>query len=149
MLAQMFSGATSISIGELGIIGDSNPTSAEALAAARDDLIAEAEQTMDTWAPDISSAITRALRMMNNGDLPEDLDVQLVARSPMHISRAAAADAGSKTIDKAPWLADTEVGLELMGLTQSQIKRALAEKRTAEARALLGRLTEPTGGNAA
>ena len=149
MLAQMFSGETSISVGELGIIGDANPTSAEALAAARDDLIAEAEQTMDGWAPDISTAVTRALRMMNDGDVPDDLQVQVVARNPMHVSRAAAADAGSKTLDKMPWLADTTVGMELLGLSESQIKRALAERRKAEARQLLGRLTEPRDGDVA
>jgi len=42
-----------------------------------------------------------------------------------------------------PWLAETEVGMELLGLTPSQIRRALAEKRAAEGRALLGRLTPP------
>src|SRR5690606_28463576 len=40
MLAQQFSGETSIPIGELGIIGDANPTSAEALETSRDDLVA-------------------------------------------------------------------------------------------------------------
>jgi hypothetical protein len=34
-----------------------------------------------------------------------------------------------------------------MGLTPSQIKRALAEKRKAQARQLLGRLTGPDDGN--
>jgi hypothetical protein len=147
MLAQMFSGETGIPIGELGLIGDSNPTSADALTVSKDDLIAEAEQTTDGWTPDLSVTMTRALRILNKGDVPPDLDVQPVWRSPMHVSRAAAADAGSKTIDKAPWLADTEVGLELMGLTPSQIKRALAEKRKAQARQLLGRLTGPDDGN--
>lgn len=70
-------------------------------------------------------------------------------RSHMFVSRGAAADAGSKTIDKAPWLAETEVGLELMGLSQSQIRRAMAEKRAAEGRALLSRLTGPGDGNPA
>jgi Phage portal protein, SPP1 Gp6-like len=131
MLAQMFSGETGISIGELGIIGDSNPTSAEALTVAKDDLIAEAEQTTDNWSPDLSSAVTRALAMLN-GELPDDLDLRPVFRNPMFVSRAAAADAGSKVIDKFPWLAETEVGLELAGLTPAQIRRALAERRKAE-----------------
>lgn len=142
MLAQMFSGETGIPLGELGLIGDANPTSAEALSVAKDDLIAEAEQTMDTWTPDISATVTRAVRMLNRGDVPPDLEILPVARNPMHVSRAAAADAGSKVIDKFPWLAETEVGLELSGLTPSQIKRAVAEKRKAEGRALLGRLAD-------
>ena len=149
MLAQMFSGETSISVGELGITTDANPTSADALMASRDDLIAEAEQTMDGWSPDISAAVTRAVRMANDGDVPDDLEILPVVRNPMHVSRSAAADAGAKVIDKFPWLAETEVGLELSGLSADQIKRALKEKRTAEARRLLGRLTEPRDGDVA
>lgn len=149
MLAQMFSGETGIPIGELGLIGDTNPTSAEALQVSKDDLVAEAERTMDDWAPDISSAVTRALSMLNGGNLPADLDVQPIARNPMHVSRAAAADAGAKVIDKFPWLAETEVGLEIAGLSPQQIKRAMAERRAANGRAVLARLSERPVGNLA
>lgn len=150
MLAQMFSGATSIPVGELGIIGDANPTSAEALTVGKDDLIATAEQTTDDWTPDLSSAIKRGLAMMNGGDLPPDLAVTPRWRNPIHTSRAQAADAGSKIIDKFPWLAETEVGLELAGLSPDQIRRALAERQRAKGRAVLDRLiaADPTSGNA-
>jgi hypothetical protein len=137
MLAQMFSGETGIPIGELGIIGDSNPTSAEALQSSRDDLIATAEQATDDWSPDIASAATRALRMLTRDNLPAKLDIRPRWRNPMHISRAAAADAGTKVITQAPWLADTEVGLELMGLSRDQIDRALNEKRRAAGSGIL------------
>lgn len=142
MLAQLFSGETSIPIGELGIIGDANPTSAEALQTSRDDLISEAESTTDGWDPDVSSAATRALRMLGRGDLPDDLDVRAQWRSPIHSSRAQAADAGSKIIDKAPWLAETDVGLELMGLTPEQITRAKAERKNAQGRSLIQQIAE-------
>jgi hypothetical protein len=82
MLAQMFSGETGIPIGELGIIGDANPTSAEALRVAKDDLIAEAEQTTDNWSPDVSSAVTRALAMLNRRNLPADLEIKPLWRNP-------------------------------------------------------------------
>ncbi|HET7666551.1 MAG TPA: phage portal protein [Mycobacterium sp.] len=129
MLAQMFSGETGIPVGELGIIGDANPTSADALDAGKDDLFATAEQATDDWSPDVASAVTRALSMLNRGGIPADLDLRSRWRNPRYVSRAAAADAGSKVIDKAPWLADTEVGLELLGLSRDQIDRALADKR--------------------
>ena len=140
MLAQLFSGETGIPVGELGITSDANPTSAEALQVSRDDLIAEAERTTDDWAPDASSAATRALIMLNKGSLPKDLDVRAKYRSPMHESRAQAADAGTKIIDKAPWLAETTVGLELLGLTSDQITQAYAQRQRAEGRAILNRL---------
>ena len=136
MLAQMFSGETGIPIGELGIIGDANPTSADALDAGKDDLFATAEQTTDDWDPDVSSAMTRALAMRNSS-LPANLDIKGRWRNPRYVSRAAAADAGSKVIDKAPWLADSEVGLELLGLTPDQITRAMNDKRRAAGTATL------------
>jgi hypothetical protein len=140
MLAQMFSGETGIPIGELGLIGDSNPTSAEALTVGKDDLFAEAEQTTDGWSPDLSSAITRALTMLN-GSVPADLDIRFDWRNPRYVSKSAEADAATKVIDKFPWLAETEVGLELSGLSPDQIRRALAERQRANGRRVLDRLT--------
>lgn len=145
MLAQMFSGETGIPIGELGIIGDANPTSADAYAASREDIISEAEQTTDGWSPDLSSAFTRALAMKNRGDIPADLDVRSQWRSPMHLSRAAAADAGSKQVAAVPWLAETEVGLELLGLSADQIARARADRRRAAGRQVLAALGNANG----
>lgn len=143
MLAQMYSGETGIPIGELGFIGDANPTSADALTVGKDDLFAEAEQTTDGWSPDISSAITRALTMLN-GSVPTNLDVREDWRNPRYVSRAAEADSTAKVIDKFPWLAETEVGLELAGLTPDQIRRALNERQRAQGRAVLERLI-PSG----
>lgn len=149
MLAQMLSGETGIPIGELGIIGDSNPTSAEALDTSRDDLIAEAGVTTDGWSPDVASAVTRALTMRNGGNLPEGLDIRAHWRSPKYTSSAQAADAGTKIIDKFPWLAETSVGLELSGLTPDQISRALAERQRTNGRSVLQRLIPRDDGNVA
>lgn len=140
MLAQMFAGETGIPIGELGLIGDANPTSADALTVSKDDLIAEAEQTTDNWTPDLSATMTRALRMLNNDSVPADLNVQPYWRSPMFVSRSAAADAGAKVLEQHPDLRGTEVGMEISGLTAEQIRRARAEIRGARGRALLSRL---------
>jgi hypothetical protein len=142
MLAQMFSGETGIPVGELGITADANPTSAEALTVSRDDLIAEAEQTTDAWSPDVSSAVSRALGMLNGGSVPDGLAVKPRWRNPMYVSRAAAADAGSKILTLMPWLAETEVGLELVGLTRDQIERAMADKRRAAGAGVLNMLRQ-------
>ena len=144
MLAQLMSGETGIPIGEFGLIGDANPTSADALQVSKDDLISEAEQTTDNWTPDLSATMTRAVRMLNDGDVPADLSVQPVWRNPLHVSRAAAADAGAKVLDQHPELRGTEVGMEISGLTQSQIHRARAEIRANRGRALRSRLTPET-----
>lgn len=141
MLADAFSGETGIPVGELGFRSDVNPTSADALTVGKDDLFAEAEQTTDGWSPDISSCITRALAMLN-GDVPRDLDIREDWRNPRYLSKSAEADSAAKimSVPGMEWLAGTEVGLELAGLSPDQIRRALAERRRAEGRALLSRL---------
>jgi hypothetical protein len=142
MLAQLFSGETGIPVGELGITSDSNPTSAEALQVSRDDLIAEAETTTDAWSPDLVRAVKRGLEMRAGRELPK-LDIRAKWRSPLHVSRAQAADAGTKIIDKAPWLAETTVGLQLLGLTSEQITQAYSERQRAQGRAILDRIVPP------
>lgn len=151
MLAQLMSGETGIPIGEFGLTGDANPTSAEALQVSKDDLIAEAEQTTDVWTPDLSAAVNRAVRMLNGGSVPDDLDIKPIWRSPMHVSRAAAADAGAKVLEQHPELRGTEVGMEISGLTRDQIARAKAEIRANRGRDLLRRIPapEPADGNLA
>ena len=88
---------------------------------------------------------------MLNGNVPDNLDVRGDWRSPRFVSRAAEADATSKVIDKFPWLAETEVGLELAGLSPDQIRRALSERQRAQGRSILDRLTAtpeaPASGN--
>lgn len=139
MLAQLMSGETGIPIGEFGLIGDANPTSAEALSVSKDDLIAEAEQTTDAWTPDLSSAMSRALKMLN-GSVPADLAIQPLWRNHMYVSRSVAADAGSKVLSDHPELRGTEVGMEISGLSADQIRRAKVEIRANRGRALLNRL---------
>lgn len=135
MLAQLFSGETGIPVGELGIVADSNPTSAEALAVSRDDIVSEAESTTDNWSPDLSAAVTRGLRMLNGGAVPADLDLKPRWRSPVHQSRASVVDAGQKQVAAVPWLAETTVGLRLLGLSEADISDALSERQRATSRA--------------
>lgn len=121
-----------------------NPTSADSYVEGRDDLIADAEAAMDEWSVPISRAMRRGLAMQAAEpalfDGLRSLTVQW--NSPLHLSRAAAADAGAKQLASVPWLAETEVGLELLGLTDEQIKRALGERRRAAGRATVAALID-------
>jgi hypothetical protein len=60
----------------------------------------------------------------------------------MYLSRAAQADAGMKQLTAVPWLADTTVGLELLGLTEQQVTRAMSEKRRAVGASVLATLAQ-------
>ena len=145
--AMSFSGETSIPLTSLGVSDMSNPTSADSYIASREDLIAEAEGATDEWAPAFKRTMLRALQMANGlPDIPSEWKtIRPKFRSPIYTSRAAAADAGAKQLGTAPWLAETEVGLELLGLEPDQTERALAEKRRANAAGMLDRLVGAAG----
>lgn len=113
-----------------------NPTSEGAYINARENLIAEAEGATDDWSVPIRATVARALAIQNGVDEVPDAWRSIAPkwRSPIYLSRAAEADAGGKQLAAVPWLADTEVGLELVGLDEQQIQRALQQKADAERR---------------
>lgn len=129
-LAKLFCGETSIPISSLGISTDANPASAEAYYASREDLIIEAEGTTDGWSPAWRKTMFRGLMMLNGWDkIPTEAEAMRPKwRSAATPSRAAAADAASKTLAQFPWLAETKTGLELYGFDSDFIERALAER---------------------
>ncbi|WP_433651039.1 phage portal protein [Micromonospora zamorensis] len=135
--AKMFARSTSLPDTAVAITDMANPTSAEAYDASQHELIAEAEGATDDWAPYLRRATVRALAMQNSISAeaipPEWKTIDTKWRDPRYLSRAAQADAGTKQLQAVPWLAETEVGLELLGLDQQQITRAWADRRRAQA----------------
>lgn len=150
-LAKLMARETSLPDADFALSDYANPTSAEAYAESRDELIAEAEIATDEFSVGLTRSIRRGLAIANNdpsvyGALA---GVEAKWRSPLHMSRASQADAGMKQLSAVPWLADTEIGLELLGLSDQQIRRALAERRRVQGRALLERLSGERGDNGA
>jgi len=142
--AQLFSGETSIPLTSLGVSDMSNPTSADSYVASREDLIARAEAATDDYSRPLRRAMARALAMQNGlKEIPKEwASIAPKWRSPMYLSRAQHADAGAKQLAAVPWLAETEVGLELLGLDEQQIARAMSDKRRAEGRTILKTLAQ-------
>lgn len=128
--AKSFAGEHDIPVSSLGVAAETNTTTEDGSNNAERNLIAEAEGATDEWTPPILRAVTRAMAMANGlTEVPAEwLSIEAKWRSPAFLSRAAQADAGAKQLGAVPWLAETEVGLELLGLNDSQIKRALNER---------------------
>lgn len=134
--AKLFAREAGLPDSSLAITQLANPTSAESYDAAQHDLIAEAEGATDDWTPALSRATARALAMKaGDPELTAELEPTLRPkwRPAQFLSRSAEADAGMKQLSVMPWLAETSVGMELLGLTEDQARRALAEKNRAEA----------------
>lgn len=146
--AQLFAGETSIPLTSLGVSDQSNPTSADSYVASREDLIAEAEGVLDDITHAVRRSVVRGLMIQNDLDaVPESwTSIAPKWRSPLYLSKAAEADAGSKQLATVPWLAETEVGLELLGLTPQQINSAMAEKRRLNGGAALRAIRERQAG---
>jgi hypothetical protein len=143
-LAKMFAREASLPDTSVAITDIANPTSADAYDASQNELIAEAEGATDDWGLPLRRSVARALAIQNDEDgVPAQLaSLEAKWRSPRFLSRAQMADAGQKTIASVPWLAETSVGLELLGLTEQQVDRAMAERRRLGASAALRQVAE-------
>jgi hypothetical protein len=144
-LAKLMARETDLPDSDFALTDMANPTSADSYSASRENLISEAEGTMDDWSVPIRRTVNRALAIQNGlTEVPEEWgSIETKWRSPIYLSKAAAADAGAKQIGVVPWLAETEVGLELLGLDEQQIRRAMADKRRNAGRAVVAALTPP------
>lgn len=142
-LAKLMARETDLPDSDFALTDMANPTSADSYSASRENLISEAEGAMDDWSVPIRRTVTRALAIQNGlSEIPEAWgSIETKWRSPIYLSKAAAADAGAKQIGAIPWLAETEVGLELLGLDDQQIRRAMADRRRAAGRAVVAALT--------
>lgn len=147
MQASLFAGETDLPVTALGVQAKTNTTTADGSDNAERQLVAEAEGATDDWSPALRRAFVRGLAIKNGLDEipPEWKSIAPKFRSPMYLSRAAEADAGMKQLTAVPWLAESEVGLELLGLSESQIQRALADKRRATGTTALAGILERAG----
>lgn len=138
-LAKLTAREFDLSDADFALTDMANPTAADSYSEARENLLAEAEGAMDDWSVSVRRAVTRALAIQNDLDeIPETwASIDTKWRNPQYVSRSAAADAGQKQLAAVPWLAETEVGLELLGLDDQTIKRALAERQKAQGRAVV------------
>lgn len=146
--ANDFSGETDLPVSALGVQARTNTTSADGDDNAEKQLIAEAEGADDDWSPALRRSMVRALAIKNNEKKVPDTwrSIDTKWRNPAYISRSAQADAGLKQLSAIPWLAETEVGLELLGLPQQMIDRALAERdRTQRGRLVASLVDKLTG----
>lgn len=140
--AKLFAREQSLPDSSLAITDFANPTSAESYDASQYELIAEAEGAVDDWGPALRRSFVRALAIANGESSPPDewASIMPAWRNPRYLSKSGQADAGMKIISAKPDLADTDVGLELLGLTPDQIRRYKGERRRMQASSRLDAL---------
>jgi hypothetical protein len=138
-LAAEFSGETSIPISSLGVIHD-NPTSAESIYAAKEDLIMEAENLNKTNGNALKNIAQIALAILGDYSSVEELpdewkSVTPKFKSPARPSMVSQSDAILKQAQAIPMIAESTVALEELGYSTDQIMRMKSETTGATAAA--------------
>ena len=141
-LATELSGVSSLPVSSLGVIQD-NPSSAEALYAAKEELVIKAKNAQRVFDAALNRVYAHAVMMRDGLDemTPELRSLATRWGDPAHPSIVSQSDAIVKQISVLPWLAESPVVLEELGYSGSQIARLMSDKRRAEASGLLDRLS--------
>lgn len=140
-LSKMMAREASLPDSSVAITDFSNPTSAESYDASQYELIAEAEGAVDDFTRPTARCVRRGLAILNGVEPDESwLSIRPSWRNPKFESRAAMADAGTKIAMAVPGMAETSVGLELMGLSPEQIDRFRSEQRRARGLSVLNEI---------
>ena len=146
-LAAEFASATSLPISALGIVQD-NPSSAEAIYAAKEDLVVEAMNTTRSIGYGLNRIVQDAICLRDGIPVSEmDDEVRNLStrwRNPAMPSVVSQSDAMVKQIGAIPELAQTDVALEELGYSAEQIVRIRSQIKRAQAGGVLDRLLAPT-----
>ena len=134
-LAAEFASATSLPISALGIVQD-NPSSAEAIYAAKEDLVIEAQNTTRSIGYGLNRIVQDAICLRDGipatemGDEVRNLATRW--RNPAMPSVVSQSDAVVKQISAIPELAQTDVALEELGYSAEQIVRIRSQIKRAK-----------------
>lgn len=139
-LATRFSGETSVPVSELGIVQD-NPSSAEAIYAAKETLVIEAENLNEDNGEGIKNIALMAIALSQDKALDdltdEELGIMPRWKNPARPSLVSQADAIVKAVSAIPWLSESRVALEELGFSEEQIQRMESDKAKAQAQRIL------------
>lgn len=147
--AKLFSGATGVPLNSLGIVQD-NPSSAEAIAASREDVCVAAEDCIESNKISMRNVALMAMAVAGNttidGLTDEQRSVMPHFKNPTMPSLASTADAMVKIASVLDGFADTREFLSGMGFEAAEVESIRTQlESSANQRALM----QLMGGNSA
>lgn len=133
---------------EVKFADQSNPSSADALFAAKEDLITKTRSVNKRWGLGAVQAVQMAVMLRDGLDaIPDDLrGLRAQFTDPAIVSPSGRADAFSKLAAGIDGFGNSEVGMEYAGLSREQITRFQAEQRRSGASSRIAQLVEATRG---
>lgn len=140
-VASEFAAEMNMPVSALGIVQD-NPASAEAMYAANENLVIEAQYQNKVFTPALLGVARKAIMLRDGFTVPttEMLALQVKWANPSMPSPVSASDALVKLATVFPWIGESPVALEMAGFTSADITRLLSDKQRANGSAVLSRL---------
>ena len=141
MTATQFSAATGLTITDVGIINDANPTSSDAILAQSQTLVLMAQQLNTSNGDALRTIAQMAQAIVRNVPLDqlsdEERDVMPHFKNPAMPSVAVTADAAIKIASAREEFASTDTFLEMIGFDQADIRRIKAQEQRVRGQRLL------------
>jgi hypothetical protein len=135
MLSTQFGAATGLTVTDVGVVNDANPTSSDAILAQSQTLILLAEQLNAGNGDALRTIAIMAQAIARNVGpeelTEEELDVVAHFKNPAMPSVAVTADAATKIASARPGFAGTDVFLEMLGFGPADIRRIRAQESLA------------------
>lgn len=133
LTATQFSAATGLTIADVGIVNDANPTSSDAILAQSQTLVLMAQQLNTSNGDALRTIIRMAQAVARNVTMAEltqeELDVMAHFKNPAMPSVAVTADAAIKIASARKEFASTDTFLEMIGFDQADIRRIKAQEQ--------------------
>ena len=133
MIATQFSAATGLTVTDVGVVNDANPTSSDAILAQSQTLVAMAEQLNVGNGDALRTIALMAIAIANNTTVEKLSDEQKAIvphfKNPAMPSVAVTADAAIKIAGSREGFAGTDTFLEMIGFDQADIRRIKAQER--------------------
>lgn len=139
MYASLFAGDQRVPMSSLGIIQD-NPSSAQAIYAAKEDLLNDANNANKTWGDGAVDALAMSVEW-RDGVKPDGISNLAAVFTPVGtVSPTDKAVAFGQLAPNIPGLAESEVGLEYAGFSREQIIRLRGDIRKASISSFMDRV---------
>lgn len=125
----------------------SNPSSADAIYAAKEDLIVKVRNANRIWGYGAVKAFQLGVRLRDGSEMSDELrSMSAQFTDPAIVSPSARADAFSKLATAIPGFGTSTVGMKYAGLPLEDITQFQAERQRAGASSRIQQLVEATRG---
>lgn len=141
MTATQFAAATGLTVMDVGVVNDANPTSSDAILAQSQTLVLMAQQLNTGNGDALHTIACMAQAIARNVSLTEltedERGVMAHFKNPAMPSVAVTADAAIKIATARQEFASTDTFLEMIGFDQADIRRIRAQEQRARGQTLL------------